>query len=135
MQITCEDLGGHPLAQFRWKMPQDAEVDISAQPQTKAPIFTTFNKHTDTRHTIKYKANLNDNNGEIRCIATQTDRDGTVLYENTARLKLKVSKVLPPKMMTDGNARQPVNYSSPFFYKSFKSWPCPGKLFLMKKKF
>ena len=62
-QITCEALNAHPAPQLSWVEPKDAEVDITAQPQINA-----FDKTTDIRHTIKYKAHLRDNNGEIKCI-------------------------------------------------------------------
>ena len=104
-QITCEALGAHPAPQFSWEEPQDADVDVSAQPQ-----INTYDKTTDIRHTIKYKANLKDNNGEIRCIATQLDRDGrTVLYEKTATVKLKVEKIVLP---VDGPLTQKIGIIS-----------------------
>ena len=104
-QITCEALGAHPAPQFSWEEPQDADVDVSAQPQ-----INTYDKTTDIRHTIKYKANLKDNNGEIRCIATQLDRDGrSVLYEKTATVKLKVEKIVLP---VDGPLTQKIGIIS-----------------------
>jgi len=105
VSITCEALGAHPAPQFSWEEPQDADVDVSAQPQ-----INTYDKTTDIRHTIKYKANLKDNNGEIRCIATQLDRDGrTVLYEKTATVKLKVEKIVLP---VDGPLTQKIGIIS-----------------------
>ena len=52
---------------------------------------------TDVSHTALYTANINDNDREITCIATQIDRDGrNVLYESSASIKLKVKRLPPP---------------------------------------
>lgn len=92
MQITCEALNAHPAPQLSWVEPQDAEVDISAQPQ-----INTYDYTTDIRHTIKYKAKLSEDGKEIKCMGTQVSKDGrTVLYENQAVLKLKVEKLILP---------------------------------------
>jgi hypothetical protein len=92
LQITCEALGAHPAPQLSWVEPPEADVDITAQPQ-----INSHDKTTDIRHTIKYKANLKDNGLEIKCIGTQVTRDGrTVLYEKTARVTLKVEKLILP---------------------------------------
>lgn len=92
LQITCEALNAHPAPQLSWVEPQDAEVDISAQPQ-----INTYDYTTDIRHSIKYKAHLRDNGGQIKCLGTQVSKDGrTVLYETHAVIKLQVDKrVLP----------------------------------------
>ena len=93
MQITCEALGAHPAPQLTWEEPQDADIDIRAQPQIKDNTKTT-----DIRHTLMYKANLRDTGGQIKCIGTQVSRDGrTVLYENSATLKLRVEKLVLPR--------------------------------------
>lgn len=93
-KITCEALGGHPAPKLSWEEPQSTDVDISAQ-----PLITNNADHTtDVRHTIKYKADLRDNNRQIGCVATQVDRDGrTVLYEDKATVQLKVEKLILPK--------------------------------------
>ena len=65
-QITCEALNAHPAPQLNWVEPQDAEVDVSAQPQ-----INTYDITTDIRHSIKYKAQLKDDGGKITCIGTQ----------------------------------------------------------------
>ena len=57
------------------------------------------NDHTtDVYHTIKYRAQLQDNNTVLTCIATQLDMNGKdVLYESSTTITLKVDKiVLPP---------------------------------------
>ena len=65
-QITCEALNAHPAPQLNWEEPQDADVDVSAQ-----PTITTNDITTNIRHKIKYKAQLKDDGGEIKCIGTQ----------------------------------------------------------------
>ena len=91
-QITCEALNAHPAPQLSWVEPQDAEVDITAQPE-----ISTYDTTADIRHTIKYKAHLRDNGGQISCIGSQVARDGrTVLYEKTATVKLRVEKLVLP---------------------------------------
>ncbi|QQP38472.1 Uncharacterized protein FKW44_019047, partial [Caligus rogercresseyi] len=48
-------------------------------------------------HASVYKAKLEDNNRIITCVATQLDHDGrTVLYENSASIKLNVEKIILP---------------------------------------
>ena len=91
-QITCEALNAHPAPQLSWVEPKNATVDISAQPQ-----INTYDQTTDIRHTIKYKANLRDNGGEIKCVGTQVSKDGrSILYEHTAIVKLQVEKLILP---------------------------------------
>ena len=75
-QITCEALNAHPAPQLNWVEPQDAEVDVSAQPQ-----INTYDITTDIRHSIKYKAQLKDNGGKITCIGTQVKVDIFYPYE------------------------------------------------------
>ncbi len=93
LQITCEALNAHPAPQLRWEEPLEAEVDLTAQSQINTNSLYT----TDIRHTIKYKAQLKDDGQQIKCIATQVTKDGrTVLYENSALVKLKVEKLILP---------------------------------------
>ena len=92
MQITCEALNAHPAPQLSWVEPKNATVDISAPPQ-----INTYDQTTDIRHTLKYKAQLGDNGGFIKCVGTQVSKDGrTILYEHTAVVKLQVEKLILP---------------------------------------
>ena len=65
-QIPCEALNAHPAPQLNWEEPHDADVDVSAQPQ-----INTYDITTNIRHSIKYKAQLKDDGGKIKCIGTQ----------------------------------------------------------------
>ena len=69
-QITCEALNAHPAPQLNWEEPQDADVDVSAQ-----PTITSNDITTNIRHKIKYKAQLKDDGGEIKCIGTQVRKN------------------------------------------------------------
>ena len=91
-QITCEALNAHPAPQLSWVEPKNATVDISAPPQ-----INTYDHTTDIRHTLKYKAQMGDNGGFIKCVGTQVSKDGrTILYEHTAVVKLQVEKLILP---------------------------------------
>ena len=91
-QITCEALNAHPAPQLSWVEPKNATVDISAPPQ-----INTYDQTTDIRHTLKYKAQMGDNGGFIKCVGTQVSKDGrTILYEHTAVVKLQVEKLILP---------------------------------------
>ena len=105
MQITCEALQAHPAPQLRWVEPSGAQIDVTAQPQINSNDITT-----DLRHTIKYKAQLSDDGGSIKCIGTQVTKDGrTVLYENSATLRLIVEKRILP---VDGALTQKIGIIS-----------------------
>eukprot|EP00095_Tigriopus_kingsejongensis_P006388 maker-scaffold117_size339417-snap-gene-2.19 protein:Tk06388 transcript:maker-scaffold117_size339417-snap-gene-2.19-mRNA-1 annotation:"immunoglobulin superfamily member 5" len=94
ISIRCAAIGGHPAAQLSWEAPKEAKLDIQSVPV----IARNDPQHTtDVFHTVKYKADLKDNDKEIICLATQVDHDGrSVLYESSTVLKLKVEKIVLP---------------------------------------
>lgn len=93
-QITCAALGGHPAALLSWSEPQNASLNTNERPKITPSALAHA---TDVRHTAVYKANLNDNDREITCVATQIDHDGrTVLFESSTSLKLKIDKIILP---------------------------------------
>ncbi|TRY73760.1 hypothetical protein TCAL_02553 [Tigriopus californicus] len=94
ISIRCAATKGHPAAQLSWEGPKEAKLDIRSSPE----IIRNDRTHTtDVFHTVKYKADLKDNDKEIICLATQVDHDGrSVLYESSAILQLKIDKIVLP---------------------------------------
>ncbi len=72
-QIRCAAFDGHPAAQLSWEPPSDSSetegrFDASAKPVLQKDEF----HHTTTVfHTVKYRAELEDDDREITCLSTQ----------------------------------------------------------------
>jgi len=92
--IQCVALNAHPRAELEWELPINADFDDTAEPNYSSNSQTHT---TETKHTGKYKAQLRDDGKDLKCTATQVNRDGrSILYKHTETIKLHVEKLIIP---------------------------------------